>query len=184
MNENCGIYSITNTLNGHAYIGSAVNISKRWSKHISDLKNNGHHSGHLQNAWNKYGVDCFEFSILEQCKKEQLIEREQFYIDSEHPEYNIAPTAGSSLGREFSVETRALISAAMKGKTNALGSKHTEDELVKMRAAGMGNTHALGYKHTEAARLQISEAHKGMHSSIEARLKISAANKRRWAKRR
>lgn len=184
MSENCGIYSITNTLNGHAYIGSAVNISKRWSKHISNLKNNEHHSGHLQNAWNKYGVDCFEFSILEQCEKEQLIEREQLYIDSEHPEYNIAPTAGSSLGVECTAATRAKISAAAKGNTRALGRKHTEGELVKMSAAGMGNTHALGYKHTAATIALMSLVATGKHPSPETRLKISAANKRRWAKRR
>jgi len=55
-----GIYQIKNTLNGKFYVGSAVNIKQRWSTHISSLNKNNHHSGHLQNAWNKYGVDIEE----------------------------------------------------------------------------------------------------------------------------
>ena len=54
-----GIYSITNLTNGKRYIGKSLSIHSRWSQHRRDLKKGIHHSGFLQNAWNKYGEDNF-----------------------------------------------------------------------------------------------------------------------------
>lgn len=60
------IYSITNKLNNKVYIGSTKSFKRRKYSHLNDLKNNKHHSIHLQNSYNKYGKDNFEFSILEE----------------------------------------------------------------------------------------------------------------------
>lgn len=76
----CGIYMIKNTSNNKIYIGQSVNIYKRWEKHKSDLNNNRHDNKHLQNAWNKYGEDCFDFSIIEECVENELNDREIYYI--------------------------------------------------------------------------------------------------------
>jgi group I intron endonuclease len=70
----------------------------------------------------KYGYSNFSFEVLEYCEKNILLEREQFYIDSLNPEYNLSPTAGSSLGRSVSAETRIKMSNAQKGKY--IGDKH------------------------------------------------------------
>lgn len=83
-----GVYCILNTQNGKKYVGSSKNIYSRWQKHRSTLRHNYHHSPHLQNAWNKYGEDKFHFFVLERCDEDKLIEREQFYVDNLHPEYN------------------------------------------------------------------------------------------------
>ncbi len=76
-----GIYKIKNLLNGKLYIGQSVNIEQRWRMHIIELKNNRHHSACLQNAWNKYGEENFEFSIIEECQIDQLNLREMYWID-------------------------------------------------------------------------------------------------------
>lgn len=76
-----GIYGITNIQNGKIYIGSSKHIYQRWKEHIRALNKNKHHSIHLQNAWNKYGEDNFIFEVIETCKEELLLEREQYYID-------------------------------------------------------------------------------------------------------
>ena len=60
-----GIYQILNKLNNKIYVGSAVNLSNRWSTHKCKLKQNKHGSPILQNAWNKYGEDAFKFEVLE-----------------------------------------------------------------------------------------------------------------------
>lgn len=90
-----GIYVIINRLNGKTYVGSAVKFSRRWKKHIRDLRMNKHHSRHLQSAWNKYG-DVFSFTVERWCAKEDLIRFEQEVIDTLKPEYNVSPTAGGS----------------------------------------------------------------------------------------
>lgn len=42
-----GVYAITNTATGKRYIGSAVNIKKRWREHLHNLRKNKHHSKKL-----------------------------------------------------------------------------------------------------------------------------------------
>jgi group I intron endonuclease len=76
------------------YIGSSINGKYRWQKHRSTLKGQYHENIILQRAWNKYGEDSFEFVIIEQTTESTLLEREQFYIDSIKPRYNIAFIAG------------------------------------------------------------------------------------------
>lgn len=79
----CGVYIIRNLVNGKCYIGSTVmTFEKRYSHHSSRLNLNKHKNKHLQNAWNKYGENNFEFDILEICEKENCIIREQYYLDT------------------------------------------------------------------------------------------------------
>jgi len=56
-----GIYRIVNIVTGKVYVGSAININKRWSIHKLRLKENKHHSIKLQNSVNKHGIDNFLF---------------------------------------------------------------------------------------------------------------------------
>jgi len=92
-----GIYKIENKLNGKVYIGSSKNIKQRFRQHLSDLKNNNHHSIHLQRSWNRYGKNNFEFSIIKEITyKNDLLTNEQYYIykfDSlnKNKGYNIKP---------------------------------------------------------------------------------------------
>ena len=58
------IYAISNVYNGKMYIGQTKNIEGRWHKHKSDLKNRKHHSKSLQDDWDKYGEEGFEFIIF------------------------------------------------------------------------------------------------------------------------
>ena len=59
----CGIYMIRNKVNGKMYIGQAIEMEGvRWKTHRRELKGDYHENKHLQNAWNKYGQDNFEFS--------------------------------------------------------------------------------------------------------------------------
>jgi group I intron endonuclease len=72
------IYKITyeNTL----YVGSSFKIESRVKSHTNDLNKNKHHNKRLQNIYNKYG-DIFKIEILENCTKENISEKEQYYID-------------------------------------------------------------------------------------------------------
>lgn len=179
-----GIYKITNTVNGHCYIGSAVDIQGRWSSHISKLNKNKHHSRYLQRAWLKYGADAFSFSVIEYCFPLALIFREQHFINTLKPEYNMLPIAGSSLGMKFTPESRAKMSLAAKASM-------TPERLAKMSEATKKQKRRLGYKHTDKARAHMSAARKTsqppehlarmreLAKKPEARAKIAEANKKR-----
>jgi len=104
------IYCIRNTVTDKVYVGSATNgLSSRKYLHRRLLKENRHHSLHLQRAWDKYGEVVFTWTVLEKVKvrdKTFLLSREQYWMDEfksyeiEHG-YNINPTAGSNAGAEF-----------------------------------------------------------------------------------
>lgn len=116
-----GIYKILNKVNNNFYIGSAVNFLKRKNVHFHHLRKNTHHSPHLQNAWNKYGEENFEFEILEMCSLEELIDREQCYLDTLNPTYNVAKVAGSLRGYRFTEEQKKKVSEANRRRERQHG---------------------------------------------------------------
>lgn len=89
-----GIYKITNIENNKIYIGSSVDIEKRWTKHVQDLNNNKHHSYKLQEDWNKYSPETFEFEIVNAMTDEEMLrDIEQLYLSKYKPYkdgYNVA----------------------------------------------------------------------------------------------
>lgn len=79
----CGIYKITNALTEQCYIGQSVNVSDRWKQHCKcGLGIQASATNILYNAMQKDGVWNFTFELLEQCPKEQLNEKEAFWINT------------------------------------------------------------------------------------------------------
>jgi group I intron endonuclease len=101
-----GIYKITNPVNNEIYIGSAANgLKKRFWQHKRLLKLNKNPCKYLQRVYNKNSNVDFVFEILEFCSKEDCIKKEQYYIDTLNPKYNLCRIAGSSLGRKQTKES-------------------------------------------------------------------------------
>lgn len=115
--QSSGIYQILCTSTNKVYIGSAINLQRRYKEHWKQLKGNRHTNNYLQNAWNKYGETAFQFDVIELVLFSFLLEREQYWIDrtkSSDPQFgfNICPTAGSNLGRTFPDSMRKALSDA------------------------------------------------------------------------
>lgn len=81
MDKNIGIYKIENIINGKKYIGSSINIDKRFYRHKNDLINNKHNNIHLQRDFNKYSLDDFKFECIEICDVNNIKKIEQKYLD-------------------------------------------------------------------------------------------------------
>lgn len=82
-----GVYKITCKINGHFYIGASVSVGARISSHMGrDSKKYTDHP--FYEDVRKYGREAFEFELLEECSKDVLLEREQFYYDLLKPYYN------------------------------------------------------------------------------------------------
>ena len=172
-----GIYIITCTVNGKIYIGSSVNIKRRWSQHVSDLKTRTHDNCYLQNAWNRHGEKAFKIDALELCDKSILVEREQFYLDTMKPfksrGFNIAITAQKSqLGRPVTPEHRAKISAARKGHSVS------EETRAKLSKAQKGVA-----RHSEETKQKIGAASRGRKKSPETVEKMRIAQRNRSPER-
>lgn len=110
-----GVYMLMNLVNGKRYVGSSKNLYNRLSEHKHLLKHNRSHNAHLQAAWNKYGEDNFIYNVLEICNtEEEQYKREQYYIDTIKPEYNLSLEVIANIGREVTEETRQKISNTLK----------------------------------------------------------------------
>lgn len=176
--KTCGIYSIKNKIDGKLYIGKAVNIEGRFRTHISSLKKNKHDNDYLQNAWNKYGSESFEFSILEKCDKDSLNDREIFHISNLKTKrpggYNL--TDGGDGITNPSDSTRKKISESMTGKKRSEESKRKQSESL------MGHPGRRGWKQTSEAKRKISIKNTGQKRSDDFRKGVSERNRERVVK--
>ena len=147
-----GIYAIHNLRNGKQYIGSAKRFKQRWYLHRLELKRGEHHSEILQRAWKKYGEDAFEFQILEIVNDlDMILQREQFYLDTRKPAYNICLIAGSRMGLKNKEIHKARIRAALNTPESQArlsarwkGKKQSEEHLAARAEAMRGNANGKG----------------------------------------
>ena len=180
-----GIYQILNAINGKSYIGSAINIKKRWKEHIWELIRNAHYNKYLQRSWNKYGKDAFKFIVLLRCEKKDLLYYEQIAIDKYKTAknkngYNLCPTVGNTLGIKLSQEARNRISQTLKGNIPwNKGIPCSEETKQKLSRALKGRpAWNVGTKLSEEGRLKLSIAHLGYDMPEEQRKKISKTLKK------
>lgn len=117
---NSYIYLIKNKINSMVYVGKSRNPHKRKQDHWSGLKRNNHQNPYLQNAWNKYEEENFEFEIIATLYSEEdtidveIAEIE--YYRSLGLSYNLQGGGEGSPGRLHSEETKERISKSRKGK--------------------------------------------------------------------
>lgn len=87
-----GIYKITNIKTKECYIGQAINITERFKQHAKcGLGIDTPAANKLYKAMQEYGIWNFSWEILEECLKEELNEKEKYYIelyDSKNFGYN------------------------------------------------------------------------------------------------
>lgn len=118
MKKICGIYKITNKINGKCYIGSSVDIHKRWREHRarSVMKTHNYiktYYSHLYCAFRKYGRDNFNYEIIEVVEnRDELLERERYWYFVYNPEYNnmVPDRIGVCCRKKHTEETKRKIS--------------------------------------------------------------------------
>lgn len=133
----CGIYTITNVVNNKKYVGYSRDVSNRLYKHKCNLVENKHDNDYLQKAFNKYGLNNFNFELLVICKEEYLESEENYWcniLDTHNRKYgyNIQPT--SPLGNtKMSEESKEKIRKALTGKPKSA------EHIKKMKEYGVAH---------------------------------------------
>jgi group I intron endonuclease len=127
-----GIYCIENIVDHKKYIGQAVDIEKRFKDHKNNLKSNDHINKYLQNVYNKYGEDIFNYYIIQELEKnaEKLDLMETYWIvyfktyvyDGEGYNFNLG--GGSNYGMKLDEEAKMKISDFPKKKKEDASSKY------------------------------------------------------------
>lgn len=77
-----GIYRITNTITQMCYVGQAVDIGDRWRQHIKRALNaEPRTQNKLYPAMYEAGIENWTFEIIEECTRDKLNEREDYWQD-------------------------------------------------------------------------------------------------------
>lgn len=167
-----GIYCIRNSIDGKRYIGQSVNIKRRIKDHKCLMKKGKESNRHLNSACQKYGYENFYFSVLAICGIDELDKLERGLIEiynTMNDEFGYNLTNGGNSRKEFSEETRKLLSEKSKGRPCSQEAKRVLSEIHK------GNKYHLGRKMPEEARRKLSEYWKGKPQSKELVEKRSKA---------
>jgi len=93
------VYQIKNLTNNKVYIGETTRGELRWKEHLKGLRGNYHKNSLLQEDFDKYGEEAFEWSVLKEFEDEDknnlLLEEArsiQQHIDEGVELYNLALT--------------------------------------------------------------------------------------------
>lgn len=164
-----GIYVIANKVTGKCYVGSSVDIARRWKRHLYELRCGNHHSSKLQNSYLKHGEGAFCFSMVELCSKRDFQEFEQRWLDhlNAHADgYNVCPKACDVSTLPKSEEHKRRIGEAQLGRKRSLPAKENMSKAMTGKKRGPMSAEL---------RAKISASLKGRAITPEARKKISAA---------
>jgi hypothetical protein len=150
----------------------------------------------MQHAWTKYGADAFVFTVIETCAPAQLIEREQFYLDTLRPYDRVigfnnahcadVPSRGLKHG-PISDEKRAKLSEAARhrpppsdeARANLRAARAAHPPISDAGRQKMRESHKRRPPISDATRAKMRAVQKGHTYSDEARKKMSAAAKNR-----
>lgn len=144
MNRQVGVYKIENKVNKKVYVGESENIIRRWDEHKKALASGNHHSYKLQADFNEYGIDNFNFEILESLNiddigsklvdfsksKAALLCREHVYIslyDAIENGYNVEDTFGIIVSMKATdLTSKPEISTICRGMVKCLARKKSK----------------------------------------------------------
>lgn len=190
-----GIYKISCLINNKVYIGSSFDIGKRIQTHFKKLRKNKHINPHLQNAYNLYGENNFEWKILEICDVDKLLDVEQYWMDKtkcydRNIGFNNCLKADRPFGYKHTDENKQLMSKLKKGKKTSpetiykisqsnKGKKRTKEQKEKMSKLKIGNKNPMyGKKEDEEHKkirmknmLSAPKWNKGLTKNDDPRIK-------------
>lgn len=165
--KTCGIYRIINVVDNKTYIGQSVNIAGRFARHRYQLNKNIHNNIKLQNAWNKYGSECFKFEIILKCKKGSLkkFEKQEVQKIPQNKRYNISKNYDNLYGKNN----------PFYGKTH---TKNTKKKLSLLAKKRIGNNNPnYGNKYSTETRIKAGHNKKTKLTHRQVKKILGITNK-------
>lgn len=155
-----GIYKIINIINNKFYVGSAVDLKRRKTRHFSELRTGKHNNRHLQAAWLKYGEQGFVFVVVEELPDDaDLLAAENVWL-KEH--------VGKEHCYNLGVDATAPMLGMVGEQSPTWGYKHTPENLARIGVASKARAQSDEEKTKRRATMR------GKPQPAEVRAKISA----------
>lgn len=166
MKKIIGVYKISNTLcpEGKYYIGYSCNIGKRWGIHKSTLRGGKHCNIRMQRAYEKYGSECFDYEILQECENEEEAKNvELSYLEDLAIRDKLYNLHYNSSGGDLMTyhPNKEQIIERMKNTQKEQISKMTKEERQERWGQNGEKNGMYGRTHTDEVKRLYSEMHKG-----------------------
>lgn len=155
-----GIYKIINVVNNKFYVGSAVDLKRRKTRHFSELRNGKHNNRHLQAAWQKYGEHAFVFVVVEELAVDaDLLAAENVWL-KEH--------VGKAYCYNLGTDATAPMLGVSGEASPTWGYRHTPENLARIGSASKTRVQSDEEKEKRRATMR------GKPQPADVRAKISA----------
>ena len=171
IGKKSGIYKILNKVNGKYYVGSTKNFNTRWNSHKAKLNKNTHTNIHLQNSYNKFGKENFEFHIVEYFCDLKVKETLEEYISQNFKNKRINNlllkneiiSALILIREQFYLDiAKNELEKCYNLQFDASGGDVTDVTRLKMSLVKKGKSNnRIGKKHTDDAKIKIGNIHRG-----------------------
>lgn len=169
-----GVYGIVNNINNMVYVGQTLkSFGDRRDSHWALLRGGYHSTAKMQEDWNTYGEENFEFVVLQESDDgDEIDELESKYV-KHYMDRGLAynKTGGGRkgyVGAPVSDEAKRIIGE--KNRINMTGRKASEETRMKMSKTRKGR------KHTEESKKLLSEKLKGKVRTEEMKEKLRLIN--------
>lgn len=180
-----GIYALS--FSGvQRYLGSSIDIHRRYKQHLNLLKRRAHRNSKLQNCYNKHGKPALVIiEVLEDATEKEVQALEQSYLDAlNFSEFcNLSKEAGGGrLSDKINAKRRESLKRffadnpdAIAGKNNPFyGRKHSQTTKDAIGRANRGRKRSEEWKEQKAADMR---SRRGLHHSEKHRQRL----RERWS---
>lgn len=167
-----GIYIVKNLINGNIYVGLSKNIERRFMEHKTP-KNVTKKTTVLSRSFRKYGLQNFDFRVLEEVENiEDLPAREMYWISTLKPKYNMNDGGLGNRSLIVTDETREVLREKGKQQWQMKTDEEKRTQIIN-NLKGPKKGHKVSDKNIEA----LKKANTGRVHSLEERQKRSSSLK-------
>lgn len=135
LSGKCGVYLITNTINGKRYIGASVDVGSRINQHFTTAarKYNGINDFYTDIC--TMGRDVFTYELLEECSRDTKLETERKWYHKIKPEYNLVEPDECPFTHPIVQQKSQMSCNSPKGINNRLKAHTSQSCRMKCRKA-------------------------------------------------
>jgi group I intron endonuclease len=184
MASSATVYVVTNTINGHQYVGvTRFSPEHRWSGHVDTARRRP--KSYLHRAISKYGADAFRVESLASClTRDTSGDVERQIIQRIRPHYNQTNGGEVTTGRRGGPEVYQRVAEKNRGLRRTAATRAKQSAIKRARMASDPTYRAIALQALARGRANVDQekriaasraALKNRVWSAESRAKLSAS---------
>lgn len=128
------VYKIQNLINGKVYIGSSQDVQKRWTQHknAANNPNNSHYNYPLYQAFRKYKLENFNFTIIGTYNTKEEMEQAEYNYIIQYDSINSQKGYNQTLFTECALRDPDIIKKVLEKKSQKCALVNEKEEIIQI----------------------------------------------------